>query len=351
MYSTCLFCHGSLGNNDTIETFPVGRRLAFDATKGRLWVVCPRCARWNLSPLEERWEAVEQCERAFHTTRLRASTDEVGLARLRDGMDLIRIGRPLRPEFAVWRYGRRFLARRLRRLLTFTPERIGTGSGVSVGIGAAIAAIGGVLPAAVALGLAAPVVGFFAYLSSAKHEATRTMWALSADRHPMPITAAQGMLASLQPTDNADGWALILRGIGSLRQEFAGERAITVLGMLMTYVNRAGARTGQVHAALAQLDQPTDAPSFLGHVAREVATRTGFDPSLSELPAATRLAIEMAAHERFERRAFEGELVALEQAWQEAEKIADIADNLLLPAGVSDWLVRRRRSGSRQLDT
>ena len=60
MYSTCLFCAGSLGRNDVIERLPVGRRVAFDPSKGRLWVVCPRCARWNLTPFEERWEALEE---------------------------------------------------------------------------------------------------------------------------------------------------------------------------------------------------------------------------------------------------------------------------------------------------
>ena len=58
MYATCLFCNRPLGHNESIEHFPVGRRLAFDAAKGRLWVVCPACERWNLTPLEERWEAI-----------------------------------------------------------------------------------------------------------------------------------------------------------------------------------------------------------------------------------------------------------------------------------------------------
>ncbi|MDQ3950778.1 MAG: hypothetical protein M3282_10575, partial [Gemmatimonadota bacterium] len=112
MYHTCLFCHGDLGANEAVERFPVGRRLAFDAAKGRLWVVCPSCARWNLTPLEERWEAIEACERLYRGTRLRASTDNVGLARLREGLELVRIGSPLRPEFAAWRYGAKFGRRR-----------------------------------------------------------------------------------------------------------------------------------------------------------------------------------------------------------------------------------------------
>jgi len=70
MYSTCLHCHKPLGRNDAVEHFPVGRRLAFDSAKGRLWVVCQHCARWNLTPIEERWEAVEESERTFCATRL-----------------------------------------------------------------------------------------------------------------------------------------------------------------------------------------------------------------------------------------------------------------------------------------
>lgn len=55
MYATCVYCHGPLGANEVVEHCPVGRKLAFDAARGRLWAVCPRCTRWNLSALEERW--------------------------------------------------------------------------------------------------------------------------------------------------------------------------------------------------------------------------------------------------------------------------------------------------------
>ena len=118
MYSTCLFCHRDLGRNEAIELFPIGRRLAFDADRGRLWVICRRCERWNLSPLELRWEVVEACERRFRDTRTRVSTDNIGLARLPEGLDLVRIGRPNRPEFAAWRYGDQFGKRRSERSRT-----------------------------------------------------------------------------------------------------------------------------------------------------------------------------------------------------------------------------------------
>src|SRR5688572_1778973 len=125
MYSTCLFCHRPLGRNESIEHFPVGRRLAFDAEKGRLWVVCAQCLRWNLTPIEDRWEAIEECERLYRAQRLRAQTENIGLAKLREGLELVRVGRPLRPEFAAWRYGGVFAAR-FRRTLAWI------GGGVAV---------------------------------------------------------------------------------------------------------------------------------------------------------------------------------------------------------------------------
>src|SRR5689334_12433781 len=117
MYQICLFCNQNLGRNEVVEHFPVGRRLAYDAAKGRLWVVCRRCERWNLTPLDERWEAIEECERLFRDTRLRVSTDNIGLAKLREGLELVRVGEPQRPEFAAWRYGDQFGRRRRRQVV------------------------------------------------------------------------------------------------------------------------------------------------------------------------------------------------------------------------------------------
>src|SRR5438270_6600998 len=91
LYTSCLFCHTDLGANHFLPTFPVGRRLAFDPKKGRLWVICTRCGRWNLTPLEERWEAIDECERMFRGTRLRMSTDNIGMARFRGGFELVRV--------------------------------------------------------------------------------------------------------------------------------------------------------------------------------------------------------------------------------------------------------------------
>lgn len=98
MYADCVFCAYPFDRNEALESLQVGRRIAFDAAKGRLWVICRRCERWNLVPLELRWEAIEQAERLYRDSRLRVSTEQIGLARVKDGSELVRIGQPLRPE-------------------------------------------------------------------------------------------------------------------------------------------------------------------------------------------------------------------------------------------------------------
>src|SRR2546427_12944439 len=103
MYTTCAFCNGKLDGDGGPSGLGVGRRLAFDAWKGRLWVICPTCSRWNLAPLEERWEKVEALARR--------ATAQVALIRWQ-AYDLVQVGKPPRLELATWRYGERLKARR-----------------------------------------------------------------------------------------------------------------------------------------------------------------------------------------------------------------------------------------------
>src|SRR3954463_5872146 len=102
MYTRCIYCSATLGRNETVEEFPVGRTVAFDAAKGRLWAICGRCARWNLAPIEERWEAVESLERRFRDTRLKVQSENVGLSKAPDGTRLVRVGQALPGELAAW---------------------------------------------------------------------------------------------------------------------------------------------------------------------------------------------------------------------------------------------------------
>ena len=104
--SHCAFCHASLSPGPPWAP-GVGHRLAYDPNRGRLWTVCPECARWNLTPLEDRWETLEACERAVRDEgRSRLETPNLSLVEVKAG-ELIRVGAPPRHEFVDWRYGPR----------------------------------------------------------------------------------------------------------------------------------------------------------------------------------------------------------------------------------------------------
>jgi hypothetical protein len=86
-----------------------------------------------------------------------------------------------------------------------------------------------------------------------------------------------------------------------------------------------------------KLEETPPKGSFSERLALQLANRsfwgrggTGSDEQtpLYRLPAVDRLALEMAANEDIERKAMKGELDALHAAWQDAEEIAAIADEL-----------------------
>ncbi len=111
--------------------------------------------------------------------------------------------------------------------------------------------------------------------------------------------------------------------------------------MLLPAINHAGGGRRQVQDAVGLLEKVPDADAFAGYAARH-ATQT-HARNLRALPYPLRLGLEMATHEEAERRALEGELAVLEQAWKQAEELAAISDNLLLPASVDEKLESLKR--------
>src|SRR5512134_1723806 len=113
MFTRCLFCHAALPANDLVEHYPHGRRLAFDPGRGRLWAVCSACQRWNLAPIEERWEALEELDRLVTDQgKLLSKTDNIALIRAGE-IDVVRVGQSTKlVEEAWWRYGRELRERR-----------------------------------------------------------------------------------------------------------------------------------------------------------------------------------------------------------------------------------------------
>lgn len=331
MFKTCIFCRSTLGTNDVIERFPIGRRLAFDSVKGRLWVICTHCRRWNLTPMDERWEAVEDCERRFRATRVRVSTSEIGMARLREGLELVRIGKPLRPEFAAWRYGEQLGARRRTALMI----------GAATAVVATGAAIGGA--AAMVTGVSLPLVYGAVVGGQTLHKRREATRIPAGRRYYFTVRRSHLSAVKLLP-DGADGWTLRLAHDGGTR-DFTGGPALRAAGHVLAAVNSAGASQLQVVDAVGMLESVGDPARYFGHVARR-ATALG-NLALPSLPAEVRLALEMSAHEESERAAMEGELAALRAEWEQAEEIASIADDLLLPNAVRGWIDRARRAGGR----
>ena len=395
MYRNCVWCYSDLGENESIEHFPIGRRLAFDAAKGWLWVVCRKCDRWNLTPLEERWEAIEECERRFRASKLRVSTDQIGLVRIDNGLDLVRIGAPLRPEFAVWRYGDRF-ARRRRQALAI--------GGASVMGGALMSFASPVLQ--VVAGSHGPTewISLGAGLvTAASFYKQIPRWATSYYRHwsrarvslpgqPRAIVLKGERLASVSLSKSGDEWSLSvpydLEGKGVTfhkRMLLRGDEALRAVARILPALNARGGKPETVQAAVAVIDETPDVGALFQKFAsppgqsfedyleerrtqlsgaysihhefdgdRESARRAVAEQSvfhagqasmahgapISTLPDPVRLALEMATHESAERRAMEGELALLTHSWKEAAEIAATADSMFLPAAVTETFAR-----------
>ena len=353
MYRYCLSCNGHLGHNELIEEFPVGRRLAFDPARGRLWVICQHCDRWNLVPIEDRWEAVEACERVFRATRLRFSTANIGVAEVPPDVALVRIGSPLKPEMAAWRYGRY-----LRRWLP-----------APLDIGARAERI-----ADRAVGLVAGRLGIrrdydLAMWLRLRRRPERIVALIDRDGTTLPIRARHLHRAELKRPDPGEGWRLAIHHeAGEL--SLSGHQGLAVAGKLLAALNGNGAGDDVVRYAVTKLEDAANPDGYFARVAA-IALRCwwgkrpdnllaapaalpatdaerlalhltkrsfwgrgglGSEPEtpLPRLPLVDRLALEMAANEDSERRALEGELAGLERAWREAEKLAAISDGLFL---------------------
>lgn len=373
MYSTCTFCYAALGTNDLLETFSVSRRVAFDPLKGCLWAICRHCARWNLAPIEERWEAVDECERRFRATSLRYSSGSIGLAWLRGDVELIRVGPALRPEVAAWRYGR-VLTRR-RSIGTRTLEGLATTIAQAAralavsqrpwrdpraALAQTLLALYGNrvldlvhLPTSSAPTHSDVPVAVIRFRHLARAALVRPEqgipWALRLPHDHGVITiegdegvrTAARVLAVINGTERGGGFSHDVVESAARKVDesaFSGSYFNRVLAIALRSHWGRGADDSGNDTAPRQVDSLEVATSDVERLAFRLTGRTfwghggiGSEPStaLMDVPLVDRLALEMAAHEESERRALEGELVELEAAWREADEIATIADALM----------------------
>lgn len=125
------------------------------------------------------------------------------------------------------------------------------------------------------------------------------------------------------------------------KASLTGESAIRALGALLPALNRSGGGGRAVEDAVRVVEESRSIDDVLRvtsaaprRSSMSVMAWTGESARRDSLVSYTtpmRLALEMALHEDDERRAMAGELGALYARWEDAERIAAIADGELTP--------------------
>ncbi len=353
MYSTCLFCTKDLATNDVLETLPIGRRIAFDPAEGRLWVVCRHCAKWNLVPFDSRLETIDACERLFRETRTRYSTDNIGLARVKEGLELVRVGPALRPEFAGWRYGEEVRKRRRKNVIV-----LAGGGALVLGGGLAAGATAGLTLASIPFAIQGAQMAWDVFglargrlvVADPNTATRRTLWKPQLDG--MSVAWKEG-----EPV-------LRVEALLGKKLEWKGDDVPRIGGRILAHLNRLVGSVAEIDAATSLLGQRNGDLSGLMTVrsreqlaldrrrfsspvfaANKAEYWEGYGVPMLKvgfLPVAERLAIEMYFAESAERTWLEGELSLLEREWRQAEQLAKIADGLALPETADEELAERR---------
>ena len=327
MFTSCAFCSGELGGDGGQSGLGVGRRFAYDGWKSRAWVVCQRCTRWNLTPLDERLEVIAALDRWAAGGRVAATSEQVALVRL-GPYDVVRVGQPPRVEMATWRYGERIKARQREKMKVMVPVAIavvGLTVAVNVAAGGSMGAFMGQIP-----GLANSV--YTGIVGNRKIPIEPPICARCGN--VMVLRNRHVQKARLQHTSRSDIALLLIcprcKGEGALLE---GPDAQTALRGGLTYVNlrRSSKLKKKAPEAAMRVDAYGGAEPFLAREAlREAKVET--------YKGAEALALEMAIDEQLELR-------ELERQWRAAEEIADISDNLLVDPAVEDALKRLKEKG------
>lgn len=335
MLSRCLFCHKGFPPNERFEHVPLGRRLAYDPERGRLWVVCEGCRRWTLWPIEKRAEAIHELERAardFGTPVTR--TENISLLEL-DGLLLVRVGRAGLAEQSWWRYGREL--RRRKQLFE------GAASRVTAYTFGALHLMGEVI------GFADPdiditwddtpiadILRWRRFGWAAWHGRTDCPFCgstLRALRYDMswwvyPLRSEDGALQVGVPCQRCDPWTpdnvYVIRGA----------QAENVLRRCLAYQNITGAEERMVRDAAGLIEESGSAGGF----ADDAVERR---ECLWKLGPTRAVALEIALNESIEQRLLDLEARELDFLWREEEKLARIIDEELTPRRLLERHLRR----------
>jgi len=342
MLSRCLFCHARFPENRTLGHLPRAGRIAFDPEQERLWLICSRCSRWNLAPIEERGAALWELERlARDRGRTLGRTANVALLQA-GSLELVRIGKAGLGERASWRYGRELSRRksayesRRSRIAAYT--------------------LGAMQYVGEALGLADPDLAIdwddtpvadvlrwrrFGWAAwHGRETCPSCLSTLRALRYDLawwvyPLRGPDGRLGVGIPCQRCDPWT------PDKVYELHGDVAQNVLRRLLAYVNIGGASERRVADAVRLIEEKGSADDFALHATEGRRT-------LWRMRGHGTVGLEIALNETVERRLLDLEARALEFLWRREEELARIIDEELSPnarrAGSLVW-----RPGSRAL--
>lgn len=345
MMRRCLFCHRPFPENGRFQHIPMGRRIAYDPVRGRLWTVCGRCYRWTLVPVEDRDEALYELERAARDRSVLVSrTSNVSLLKLDDVL-LIRVGDASLVEQSWWRYGGELRHRR---------ASFGSASArLTAYTFGAMAFVGEVM------GISDPDVpidwkdtpvkdilrwrrfGWAAWHGREKCPYCHsTLRALRYDLSwwVYPLEGEDGRLAVGVPCPRCDPWT------PDNVYRIEGPQAENVLRRCLAYQNISGASEGLIRDAAGLIEDAGSAGEF-AHGA------TGKRECLWKMGPTGTIALEIAMSESYERRVLDLEMRAIEFLWKQEEELARIIDEELTPKGLLEAHLRKLpiRLGSRRV--
>lgn len=314
--SSCLFCDRELDDRS---------RPAFDPWLGRLWRVCAHCRRWNVVPLEDRWEALEALERAARDRgRTLLRTEHLDLVDT-GPQQLIRVGRAPRPELAGWRYGDVLPVRAAGGLLAWLRRAVLGMPTTPFGYGAGYGHLMADTDTQQRRWFASP------FLDDAPTLTAAFLHVPFAEQCPAcggPLALAPWSFQAVRLIDDRGGPAVLVTcGVcgTDVGVPLAAVRGALRLGI--SIVNRRLRDRALVEAAAHELDRSAGPEGLLVSLATD-------EPALGELGVPDRLALGIALDEQSEAELLEAE-------WREAEELAAIIDSEL--TDVSGFEEFRRR--------
>jgi tetratricopeptide (TPR) repeat protein len=161
------------------------------------------------------------------------------------------------------------------------------------------------------------------------------------DDHPETLASLNNLAGAFLKRGDYDRALPLFEECLTKQKRILGDDHPRTLAATHNFAGIIGSR-GQFDRAVELLQENRDPHQLLRAVTRLDNHARSMHLPLGQFPGAYRLAAEMALHEESERQALDGDMAQLEQQWREAEVLAGIADNLLVPASVEARLTALR---------